>query len=135
MQFDGGDFEFSSSASSAATTVPQSSVPQLIEPLVARLQHDAFDPVAWVELLQRVRRGTIDQARVHYERFLKLYPTAAHIWQQYAEHEVQVCVRARICGGGRRCSWASDGPCSTLVAVSAFTPPPVSRVPRILPRH
>ena len=100
-----GEFEFAAPRAPAAsdTNTPPQNIPVILDPLVARLNADAWDPAAWTDLLQRLRHVPVADARVHYERFFKLYPTAANYWQQYAEHEQQV-------GSQGRCAEAAAFP-------------------------
>ncbi|KNC45972.1 cleavage stimulation factor 77 kDa subunit [Thecamonas trahens ATCC 50062] len=48
-----------------------------------------YDTEAWTKLLAAIQHLSVDDAREHYEAFLKVFPTAGLQWMLYAKHEVR----------------------------------------------
>ncbi|KAL1924490.1 uncharacterized protein VTP21DRAFT_4144 [Calcarisporiella thermophila] len=61
-----------------------------IEKLDARIRNDPFEFDTWSQLLTEVQsRGTVDEIRRVYERFLKQFPTSSRHWINYVEFELK----------------------------------------------
>ena len=82
------DFDFGGASSASPTSA---ALPPTLSSILLHLQQgDIWDPVLWRDALIQLRSVPAASARPIYERFLKLFPTSAKYWRQYAEHEWQV---------------------------------------------
>ncbi|KAF9920499.1 mRNA 3'-end-processing protein rna14 [Linnemannia zychae] len=73
-------------AASTTTTTTTTSTSALEQ----RIAEDSFDADAWLTLLNEVEKeGEVAHVRDVYERFLKVFPTSARYWIQYAEFELK----------------------------------------------
>eukprot|EP00038_Savillea_parva_P013449 m.8376 g.8376 ORF g.8376 m.8376 type:complete len:714 (+) comp2529_c0_seq1:271-2412(+) len=50
---------------------------------------DEYDSAAWKTLWSEAQRLSIAESRDYYERFLKVFPTAAKYWRLYVQHELK----------------------------------------------
>ncbi|KAG1707219.1 hypothetical protein DVH05_026413 [Phytophthora capsici] len=56
---------------------------------LAAVEKDQWNADAWIALMNEVQLLPIDEAREHYEAFLKQFPTSGRWWKLYAEHELK----------------------------------------------
>eukprot|EP01104_Vermistella_antarctica_P003842 TRINITY_DN1418_c2_g1_i1.p1 TRINITY_DN1418_c2_g1~~TRINITY_DN1418_c2_g1_i1.p1 ORF type:complete len:851 (+),score=210.19 TRINITY_DN1418_c2_g1_i1:90-2642(+) len=54
-----------------------------------RVSRNKYDVDAWVSLVREAQRKPVEDARVTYERFLKIFPTAGRYWKYYVESELK----------------------------------------------
>jgi len=60
-----------------------------MEAIEAAIVADGYDTGAWHALWSEAQRLSIAESRDYYERFLRVFPTAAKYWRLYVQHELK----------------------------------------------